>query len=265
MILVTRRQLYRTSRVALVAGLGVLAWGCGPQGAAPVRVPNAYLGPLTVAVAPALNFSGSTDFDRAALADMMASELGSVVGVEVIPVSRVLAALGQEGREEIASPAHALDLVDRLGADAILVFAVTEYEPYHPPIVGIAAQLYGARRVSASGRVDPVRLSRQARSFETAFSPETFGPLAQSEYVFDASHKNTEDDIKAFAKAREAGDSPFGWSLYVQSQRHFVRYCCHRTLQRLFGGGGVDLALTGAMAESRSTPRDGSGAAASRY
>ncbi len=247
----TSSQLGWTRRVATVAWLSVLAGGCGPQGAAPVRVPNAYLGPLTIAVAPALNFSGSTDFDRSAVADVMASELGSVVGVEVIPVSRVLAALGQEGREEIASPAHALDLVDRLGADAILVFAVTEYEPYNPPIVGIAAQLYGARRVGSVGGLDPVRLSRQARSPETTYAAQAFGPLAQSEYVFDASHEYTEQDVEAFAKERDGGNSPFGWKVYLQSQRHFMRYCCHRTLQRLFGGGGVDLALTAATAGNR--------------
>jgi hypothetical protein len=121
------------------------------------------VGPLTIAVAPALNFSGSSEFDPNAVADLMASELGSVAGVEVIPVSRVLAVLAQQGRREVASPEHARQIVEHLGADAILIFAVTEYDPYHPPVVGIAAQLYGVRRDDDAGGLDPVRISRQAR------------------------------------------------------------------------------------------------------
>lgn len=233
----------RGRTVTSVLLLSLLAsGGCGPKQVAPVRIANAYLGPLTVAVAPALNFSGSTDFDRNVVADIMASELGSVVGVEVIPVSRVLAVLDEQGRDEIASPAHAEEVVNRLGADAILVFAVTEYEPYHPPIVGIAAQLYGVRRVGETGGVDPVRLSREAGPTAAEAASRAFGPLAQAEQVFDAAHGFTEEDVEEFARQRDATDSPFGWRLYLQSQRHFMRYCCQRTLRSMFGGG-VDLAL----------------------
>jgi hypothetical protein len=230
--------------LAVVGGLGGLA-GCGPEEqASPVRIANAYLGPLTVAVAPALNFSGSIAFDPDAVADIMATELDAVVGIEVIPVSRVLAVLGEEGRDGVASPAHARSVVERLGADAILVFAVTEYEPYHPPVVGIAAQLYGVRRVGEAGGLDPVRLSREARPSSFEPGPETFGPLAQSERVYDASHRFVAEDIQEFAEQRDAGDSPFGWQLYTESQRHFLQYCCERTLRSMFGGG-VDLALAG--------------------
>jgi len=231
------------SVVVAVAGcLGGLA-GCGPETrTSPVRIANAYLGPLTVAVAPALNFSGSTAFDPHTVADIMASELDAVVGVEVVPVSRVLAVLGQEGRDGVASPAHARSIVERLGADAILVFAVTEYEPYDPPVVGIAAQLYGVRRVGEAGGLDPVRLSREARPTSTEPGPGTFGPLAQAERVYNASHGYVAEDIRDFAELRDAGESPFGWRLYVESQQHFLHYVCERTLRSMFGGG-VDLAL----------------------
>jgi len=52
---------------------------------------------LTIAVAPALNQSGSADFDPSRFADLMASELDNATGISVIPVSRVLAALAAEG------------------------------------------------------------------------------------------------------------------------------------------------------------------------
>lgn len=223
--------------VVLVATAWVPAFlvaGCS-QPAPAIGLSNNRLGPLTIAVAPALNFSGSADLDLNAVADIMASELDAVAGVEVIPVSRVLAVLAQQGRREVASPAHARQIVEHLGADAILIFAVTEYDPYHPPVVGITAQLYGVRRVDAAGGLDPVRISRQARPTPaTATAGEAFGPLAQSERVFDASHDFIGEDVKAFARQRDRGAGPFGWRIYLVSQRHYLRYCCQRTIQRLF-------------------------------
>ena len=48
----------------------------------------------------------------------------------------------------------------KLAEVAIVVLAVTEYDPYWPPVVGIAAQLFGRRRSSTA--FDPVEASRQA-------------------------------------------------------------------------------------------------------
>ena len=56
---------------------------------------------------------------------------------------------------------------DQLGADAILVFAITEYRPYAPPIVGISAQLFGDYADDANAGLDPVRVSRSASAVST--------------------------------------------------------------------------------------------------
>src|SRR5687768_5034919 len=58
----------------------------------------------TIAVAPALNFSGTSAFDPAKVADFMASELSTVRGMRVIGVTRVLAVLGEQGLGQIHSP-----------------------------------------------------------------------------------------------------------------------------------------------------------------
>ena len=97
---------------------------------------------VRVAVAPALNHSGSAEFDPAKVGDLMASELSGLEGVKVVGVSRVLAVLAEQGDVRIRSPEHALEVCERLGVDLILVFAVTEYDAY-TPVVGLAAQLYG--------------------------------------------------------------------------------------------------------------------------
>lgn len=197
-----------------------------------VRIANPWLGTLAIGVGPAINLSGSTEFEPARFADVMASELTFAEGVSVIPVSRVLAALAAEGHTEVTSPEHAKALCGVLGADAILVFAVTEYEPYDPPRIGISAQLFGCRSGQGVGAVDPDALARQARGEEAgARAPRR--ALAQSQRVFDAGHGAVSEDIQRFASQREADGSPFGWRKYVVSQQAFMRYCCHRTIQDL--------------------------------
>lgn len=223
----------------MVGGIGIAlsGLGCGEVSIEPVRLTNKRLGRLVIGVAPALNFSGSTDFDPNRVADLMASELGYVEKVDVIPLSRTLAVLARQGRTEIESPGHALDVARQLGADALLLFAVTEYQPYEPPVVGIAAQLYGVQGRDQGGRVDPIRVTRQASSFGDATGAGSFGLLAQSEQVFDASHDSVVERIKGYDRWRRADASPFGWRRVVVSQTEYLRFCCHETIRALMEPG----------------------------
>ena len=219
----------------LVAGIGIAlsAWGCDAVSISPVRVTNEHLGRLAIAVAPAMNFSGSADFDPNRVADLMASELGYVDRIDVIPLSRTLAVLARQGRTEIESPGHALEVARQLGADALLLFAITEYQPYEPPVVGIAAQLYGVQRRDRGGHVDPIRVTREASSFGDAGGAGRFGLLAQSEQVFDASHDSVVKRIQGYDHQRRADASPFGWRKVVVSQTEYLRFCCHETVRAL--------------------------------
>lgn len=214
-----------------VTTLGV---GChGGRRSEPVSVANPTLGSMTIAVAPALNLSGSADFDSNRFADLMASELSYAESVSVIPVSRVLGVLAAQGLSRVESPSRALELVGLLGADAILVFAVTEYDPYDPPSIGISAQLYGTRPGPGNSSLDPVALSRQAglAASDASVSPQRL--LAQTQRVFDASHESVVGDVRKFARLRGADDGPYGWRKYVVSQQHYMRYCCHATIEAL--------------------------------
>jgi hypothetical protein len=208
--------------------------GCEKRRSEPtVQIRNPWLGAMRIAVAPALNFSGSPEFDPAVVADIMASELSHVDGFEVVPVSRVLAVLARQNEAGIVSPAHASEVREVLGADAILVFAITEYDPYEMPVVGIAAQLYGTSSSERIAGFDPVLVSRSAttpamRSVEAADEP-----LAQATRVYNASHEPTIDEVKAFARLRLADASPLGWRKYTASQQLYLRFCCHATIKEL--------------------------------
>jgi len=230
-----------TRRLVGMILLGGLAGsGCGPYArrVEPVVVPNRLTGPITIAVAPALNQSGSVDFDRNRFADLMASELSYAEGVKVVPVNRVLALLGAQELESVESPEHAMELVRLLGVDGLLVFAVTDYDPYEPPILGITCQLYGTRVGATLGGMDPVTLSRQPTDGVSVSPAATPGLLGETQRFFDASHESVIDGIQRFAKKRGANGSPYGWRLYVVSQQHFIRYCCHSAIRSLFGGDG---------------------------
>lgn len=221
-----------------LAGACLGGGGCAQQkdaAADPARIANPWLGPTTIAVAPALNFSGTTDFDPDTVADLMASELGHVEGINVIPVSRVLAVMARMGLREVGSPEQAREIRRQTGADAILVFAVTEYDPYNPPIVGLATQLYGEpSRWRGQVNLDPILVSRPARPFAVGSPSDQAGDLiAQAQRVFNAAHDYVGRDVKRFAELRGDDGSAYGWRLYLVSQEHYLRFCCSAIVEEL--------------------------------
>jgi hypothetical protein len=216
---------------------GGLLGGCSQERRVdPVLIANERLGPMTIAVAPALNQSGAADFDPNRFADLMASELSYADGISVIPVSRVLGVLAAQDLDDVESEAHAYELLRLLGADAILVFAVTEYDPYVPPSIAISAQLYGTRPVAGGSTLDPVALSKQADLASSVSSGSSRRIVARTQRVLDASHDAVVEEIKEFAGQRGGGESPFGWRRYVVSQQDFIRFCCHATIRALLSG-----------------------------
>jgi len=221
---------------AIALGFSTLAGCQSTRRAEPVVVPNPTLGAMTIAVAPAINLSGGADFDPNRFADLMASELSFAEEISVIPVSRVLALLAMQGSDRVESPSHAFELAAAVGADGVLVFAVTEYDPYDPPSVGISAQLYGLRPRTGERALDPSALSRQGSLVASRSRSGPPGLLAQTQRVFDASHAATVADLRAFAARRDAEGNPYGWRKYVVSQQAFMRYCCHRTIGALLKG-----------------------------
>ena len=188
---------------------------------------------VRVAVAPALNHSGSAEFDPAKVGDLMASELSGLEGVKVVGVSRVLAVLAEQGDVRIRSPEHALEVCEKLGVDLILVFAVTEYDPY-TPVVGLAAQLYGPWKADGpQGGLDPVAASRAARPFPVPQGFGGTGPQAQVQRTFNAAHEAVQRDVQRYAHSRSANTGPLGWKRYLASQEAYLRYCCFSMAREL--------------------------------
>lgn len=214
-----------------VLGLAALmSAGCTSEKRARVATVMPSLPPgTTIAVSPPINASGCPDIDVVQVADLMASELSSFQGIGVIGVNRVLAILAEQRLGQIVSADHALAICERLGADAIVVFAVTEYNPY-TPVVGMVAELYGPEMRSME--VDPVVASRMARPWTSASEP-TRVPWSQVQRTFNAEHEAIQEEVEEYAEYRKANPSPLGWRKYLASQEYYLRYCCYSVAREL--------------------------------
>lgn len=229
---VAARTLYSLAVAAATCVVLAAVAGCSPTPKT-TRLTSPYHQTVTIAVAPALNFSGSLQFDPVVVADLLASELSHVDDVVVVPVSRVLAVLAGQGRRQIESPSHALEVCESLGAQAIVVMAITEYDPYDPPVVGIAAQLYALSGESGS-QLDAVAAGRRASPFAIEAAVDSpLRPRAQSQRVYNASHDVVAETVRRYARDRGADNSPLGWRKYIKSQQLFLRFCCWATVREL--------------------------------
>ncbi|MCG3138449.1 MAG: hypothetical protein HJJLKODD_02314 [Phycisphaerae bacterium] len=212
--------------VLLTISGGMLSVGCQRK-AEPTLVDVRQ--PMVIAVAPVLNHSGSRDIDTLKLADLMISELTQVPGVTTIPLNRVLAQLQAAGRMRVESPAHAVELMEKLGADGIVVMAVSEYDAY-TPILGLTAQLYGYG-LDAQQRFDPEAQSRAASPLDYQGLPQE--PRVQYQRVFLGRDEELADEIRRYERDRQVSGSPHGWRLILASQEEFQRFCCYTTARAL--------------------------------
>ncbi len=189
-----------------------------------------------------MNLSGRAELDALRLTDLIASELQTFPDVQVIPVNRALAVLATRGKTIVSTPTEAVELARDVGADATLVFAITEYDPYDPPVVGMTAQWYLARE--RAGREAP---PESAANLRPAPRPDVPGDAAlhlQVQRVFNAADKEVAKKLRAYADDRDRHDSPHGWRRYQRSQELYVRYCGWALIETMFtlDAGGLETA-----------------------
>lgn len=129
-----------------VFGLGLLLLAGFGSGCAvvPVSVGNPIPGMTTVAVAPFFNLSAEPSVDGRRFALAYFTELQKTANYQVIPVGTVELAI-RENDLDMSSPADAVKLARILDADAVVVGAVTHYNPYYPPQLGVHIQWYSPR------------------------------------------------------------------------------------------------------------------------
>ena len=156
------------------------------------RPVSPYGGRRVFAVAPLRNESGSLHADALRTADRLTAEVARVRGIDTVSVNRVLGAMQRMGLSGIDTPDQAHALRQWLGVDGLLVGSITAYDPYDPPTLGLAVELYRSDRDAGGtgANPDPRELTRAARlpgDAPTAVLEPDLGPTSAIAGHYDAS------------------------------------------------------------------------------
>ena len=180
-----------------------------------------------IVLAPVLNLTGRQDFDPLKITDLIASELLSFKNIAVLPVNLTLAELERRGKYAVETPQDAVALAQAFGADATVVFAIHEYNPYSPPVIGLTMQWYAAHPGAGVPDAPAARASGALSDAAAAL------PRWQIQRVYNAADEEVREDIEHYAHERDGAKSPYGWKRYVQSQELYVRYCGWATIRTM--------------------------------
>lgn len=242
--------------IVLIIALAVV--GCGNSVERVYHSP--YRAAFIIAVVPFLNQSGSENLDVMAVTDEFYTELQQVTGgLQVIPVNRVLAALTKLGIKNVSNPDEVMMLAGQLGADAIIVGTVTRYDPYQPPRMGMALQLYHREKADKENisHIDPGGIARRGRAFEMP-GGIPIRPEAMVVRIFDADRKEVIARIKKYTRHRQADTTPSGWRKFLTS-RNYLRFVCYEMIGELLAQEQNRLARMGLEAVVPDDPQRGPG------
>jgi hypothetical protein len=129
-----------TSKQVMLTVAAMCLGACTLQDAEPLVSP--YDTRRVLAVVPLANESGSLHANGAKMADFLARQLENASNIDVLAVNRVIAAMEGRTMSQVTSPADAMRLLNTLGVDGLVVGTITAYDPYEPPKLGLAIELY---------------------------------------------------------------------------------------------------------------------------
>ena len=196
------------------------------------------------AIAPAINLSGQQEVDPILQADLAYAQLQTIKGLTVVPVNRVAEVYATLRIDRVQSVEQAVIVCDLLGCDAIIVPTVTAYDPYNPPKMGAALQMFRKNAAPISGgaeQIDPRALTRAARPLPTDALPEPqAGPFVQAVGMFDAANGSVRDALLAYAKGRNDPLGPLGAKEYFVSMDRYCGFVYHELIGKLLRTQNVD-------------------------
>jgi hypothetical protein len=221
-----------------LAALLILAIGFGCQNRYQGRLerPSSLLAPYDApqlwAIAPLANESGTTAVDRMNITDLLSEQLQQVDGVDTVPVNRVLLAMQRLGLNAVTTPHDARNLIVVLGVDGLVVGTITAWDPYQPPKLGLAVQLFTTASMPATNVAFDPNTARRATG-EIVSNPSTAAPIAQAAGIWDASNHQTLTSLKSFTRGRTRLDSAYGPDLYLVDMDLYTQFVAHRLVEKL--------------------------------
>ena len=226
---------YNYRRVLAPAGaillIGLTLTGCGTN-KKEMPIP---LQPRALAVVPFLNQSGSEHIDIMAVTDEFYTELQQVENFKVVPVDRVLSEMSKLDKNlNLRGPEDALTLAQNLGVEAVIVGAITRYDPYFPPKLGIIVQIYARddkNLKTSANHVNPGNIARSPKPFRLT-PAKPYQARAAVTRIFDADQNTVVEKIKAYAANRGGKDRPTSWKTYT-TRRNYIRFVSYEIIREL--------------------------------
>jgi hypothetical protein len=238
--------------VCLLLALPAALAGCFQVTGGGEKLYNSLSGVRTVVVAPVANLSTSNDLDTLDVTNALASEFQQVEGIHVVPLGRVYQYLAANRMRSVGSPAEARALAAAFKADVTIVAAVTEYDPYDPPRMGLAMHMYSSTVLPApdgSSGFDPISASRSAAPFPVT-DDATNKPRDMIARIYSGRDTEVEALARLYAKRRSSDASPYAWRRFIVDQREFQRLCCYALIREMLGETGRKRERLGIKIES---------------
>ena len=193
----------------------------------PTRLAAPYSWTALWAVAPLVNESGTSAVDTIRITDCLTEELQQVQGINTIPVTRTLTVMNKLRMRAVTTPQDAQTLMDTLGVNGLIVGTVTAWDPYSPPTLGLALQLFTHDDRLISPRTDslPDQSTTTSRAGPNA--------AAQAAGIFDASDHTTLESLAIFATGRTHPASVYGADIYLMKMDLYTKFVAHQLLEGL--------------------------------
>ncbi|MCH2149018.1 MAG: hypothetical protein MK095_06245 [Phycisphaerales bacterium] len=199
------------------------------QQAMQLRAPTGA--PALWAVAPLANESGTTAVDRVHITDLLTEQLQQVQGINTVPVNRVLLAMQTLRIRSIATAEQASRIMDVLGIDGLVVGTITSWDPYQPPKLGLAVQLFTA--MDAPAHVIPDPQSMRTATTETPQQPAPARAMAQAAGIWDASNHHTLATLQSYAQGRTRLNSAYGPDLHLVDMDLYTQFVAYQLVKKL--------------------------------
>ena len=192
-----------------------------------------YSNPTTLAIAPVINLSGSRNFDPLTVSDSIFAEMQQVGGLNVMPVNKTLMAMQRLGLRAIDTPEQAQAVARQMGADAIVVPAVTAYDPYDPPVMGMTLHLYTARNLTPRVTAQARRIDGSVTDAVESAPVDTRQPVSQVSAIFNARNQTVLRELRGFASGRTEYASAMKDEKFLVDMDQYTRFVSHAMIRRL--------------------------------
>ena len=206
--------------LALCAVIVPFAFGCDsrPPLGEPLVLRSPFPQPQAWAVVPFFNESGVTTADGSRVADQFAKVVEESEGLTCVAVNRTLATMQVIGLRAVLTNADAQKLRAAMGVDALVVGTITSWDPYPPPKIGLAAQVY-----LREGLVDPA----------TGRAVDPSRPAAAASGSFDSANHAVLAALRQYSAARDKPGGPYGDEIYLVEMGRFSEFASHEVLAKM--------------------------------